>query len=90
LPLPLSKPRARAKSGFMFFLLRLTFWLGLVFALIEWPKDGLMPSASSLAEKAQDELIAQCKADPAACIETLRKADEMRRALEAPSARGRS
>ena len=82
--------RARAKSGLMFFLLRLTFWLGLVVALIEWPKDGLMPAASNLAEKAQDELIAQCKADPAACIETLRKADEMRRALESPSPRGRS
>lgn len=90
MPLSLRDAWARAKSGFMFFLLRLTFWLGLVFALIEWPKDGLMPSASSLAEKAQDELIAQCKADPATCIETLRKADEIRRALENPSPRSRS
>lgn len=74
----------------MFFLLRLVFWLGLVFALIEWPKDGFLPSASTVADRAQEELLARCKADPASCIETLRKADEIRRNLESPAARGRS
>lgn len=72
----------------MFFFLRLVFWLGLVFAFIEWPKDGLMPSASSVADKAQEELLSHCKANPASCIETLRKADEMRRQFE--GTRGRS
>ena len=69
----------------MFFLLRLTFWLGLVFAAIEWPKDGLMPSAATMADKAQEELLSHCKANPTSCIETLRKADEMRRSLEPAS-----
>jgi len=73
----------------MFFLFRLVFWLGLVFWLIEWPKDGLLPSAATMADKAQEELLAHCKADPASCIETLRKADEMRRQFEA-APRGRS
>jgi len=74
----------------MFFLLRLVFWLGLVFALIEWPKDGFLPSAATMADKTQEELLALCKADPASCIETLRKADEIRRNLESPAPRGRS
>jgi hypothetical protein len=74
----------------MFFLFRLVFWLSITFALIEAPKGGFLPSAAGLAEKAQEELTAHCKADPVACIETLRKADEMRRNLEPAPARGRS
>jgi hypothetical protein len=43
----------------MFFLLRVVFWLAIVFASISWPEDVRPPAR---AEKA-------CVSDPMACLE---------------------
>ena len=69
----------------MFFLLRCVFWLGLTFAMIEWP-DGapLVPDPAALAQNAAEaagkELAARCAADPKACLDGARKIEALRSA----------
>ena len=67
----------------MFFLLRCAFWLGLTFAMIDWP-DGPFPTfdpaalAQGAADKAGQEIASRCAADPQACLETARKVEALR------------
>ena len=69
----------------MFFLLRSIFWLGLTFAMIEWP-DGASPLpdpaalAREAAEKTGQEVASRCAADPQACLEGARKIEALRNA----------
>ena len=68
----------------MMFLLRCAFWLGLTFALMDWP-DGA-PSApdpqalaAQAAQIAAQEIAARCAASPQACLEGARRIEEFRK-----------
>lgn len=68
----------------MMFLLRCAFWLGLTFALMDWP-DGAppMPDPQALAQQAAQmaaqEIATRCAASPQACLEGARKVEEFRK-----------
>ena len=67
----------------MFFLLRCAFWLGLTFAMIDWPAGpSPLPLASLLAQNAADkagqEIASRCAADPQACLDAARKVESLR------------
>jgi hypothetical protein len=68
----------------MFFLLRCAFWLGLTFAMMDWP-DGASPAPdpAALAQKAAaavaEDIAARCAADPLACLEAARKVEGLRK-----------
>ncbi len=70
----------------MFFLLRCVFWLGLTFAMMEWP-EGASPTAepAALAQNAADaaakDIATRCAADPQACLEGARKIEALRNAV---------
>jgi len=65
----------------MFFLLRCTFWLGLVFANLSWHFDGpVLPSGQELATQAAQ----QCLASPQACSNVMAGAEKLRSALTDP------
>lgn len=70
----------------MMFLLRCAFWLGLTFAMIDWP-DGpwLLPDPTALAQNAADragqEIASRCAADPQACLDGARKVEALRNAV---------
>ena len=70
----------------MFFLLRCAFWLGLTFAMIDWP-DGASPApdptalAQAAAAAAAQEIATRCAANPQACIEGARKVEGLRKSL---------
>jgi hypothetical protein len=59
----------------MFFLLRSAFWLGLTFSAMEWPSDGLSPSAASeLAAQAAAHATRLCAENARECVEAARAA----------------
>ena len=68
----------------MMFLLRCAFWLGLTFALMDWP-DGAPPRpdpqalAQQAAQMAAQEIATRCAASPQACLEGARKVEEFRK-----------
>ena len=65
------------------FLLRLIFWLGLTYSLIDWPRDSVsLPDGAQLAASASEEIGTRCKADPLACLETAQKIESLRRAVQ--------
>lgn len=64
----------------MFFLLRVVFWLGIVFAYMSWTNDARPPTFSEIASKArgllqksvaeaQDRVEKACLNEPSACFE---------------------
>jgi hypothetical protein len=78
----------------MFFLFRCVFWLGLTFALIDWP-EGPSPApdpaalAQAASQAAAQEIAARCAANPQACLEGARKMEALRKQVsDAPTARG--
>jgi hypothetical protein len=53
----------------MWFLIRAAFWLGLVFAHMDWPADTLaLPDARAIASAATEKATAVCAANAAACL----------------------
>ena len=68
----------------MMFLLRCAFWLGLTFALMDWP-DGAPPApdpqtlAQQAAQIAAQEIATRCAASPLACLEGARKIEDFRK-----------
>ena len=68
----------------MMFLLRCVFWLGLTFALMDWP-DGAPPTpgpqmlAQQAAQMAAQEIATRCAASPQACLDGARKVEEFRK-----------
>jgi hypothetical protein len=74
----------------MFFLLRCAFWLGLTFAMMDWP-DGPSPApdpialAQGAAQAAAQEIAARCAASPQACLEGASKLEALRKSATAPS-----
>ncbi len=70
----------------MFFLIRCVFWLGLTFAMMEWP-DGPSPTpdpvalARDAADSAGKEVASRCVADPQACLENARKIEALRESV---------
>ena len=76
----------------MMFLLRCAFWLGLTFALMDWP-DGAPPTPDpqALAQMAAQEIAGRCAASPQACVDGARKIEEFRKiASEGPKAQDRT
>jgi hypothetical protein len=80
----------------MMFLLRCAFWLGLTFALMDWP-DGAPPTpdpqalAQMAAQMAAQEIAGRCAASPQACLDGARKIEEFRKiASEGPKAQDRT
>ena len=52
----------------MFFLLRMTFWLGLAFAAIEWPADApAIPGKAAVAEAATSAAASYCARNTQSC-----------------------
>ena len=68
----------------MFFLLRCAFWLGLTFAMMDWP-DGASPApdpaalAQAATQAAARELATRCAANPQACMDGARKIEALRK-----------
>ncbi len=77
----------------MFFLLRCAFWLGLTFAMMDWP-DGPAPDPAALAQAvtsaASQEIATRCAANPQACLDGARKVEALRKSandLQKPAKR---
>ena len=68
----------------MFFLLRCAFWLGLTFAMMDWP-DGASPApdpaafAQAATRAATQEIATRCAANPQACLDGARKIEALRK-----------
>ena len=75
----------------MFFLLRLAFWLGLTFAMMDWP-DGAAPDPAALAQAAAQaaaqDIASRCAAAPQACLEGASKLESLRNAASPAPGRG--
>ncbi len=79
----------------MFFLLRCAFWLGLTFAMMDWP-DGASPApdpsalAQAAAQAAAQEIAARCAANPQACLDGARRIEVLGKQMgDAPKAQER-
>ena len=67
----------------MWFLIRSAFWLGLVFAHMDWPADApALPDARAVASAATEKATALCVANAAACLKI---ASEANAAMTAPA-----
>ena len=70
----------------MWFLIRSAFWLGLVFAHMDWPADTpALPDARAVASAATEKATALCVANAAACLKIASEANAAMRANAAPS-----
>jgi hypothetical protein len=54
----------------MFFLIRTTFWLGLVFCAMDWPADApSIPTKEVVVSAAAGQASKLCARNPQACLE---------------------
>jgi hypothetical protein len=64
----------------MWFLIRLVFWLGLVFAKIDGPGEAVLaPDPAAVAGLAANGLASVCAAHPETCAQAAAKVEAVRR-----------